>query len=64
MTKRSKGPFDKPNGIDEVTVNLKVYQDKENVLKELNNYTAMLDDPQFTPSIKKVLETMRDGEIS
>lgn len=64
VTKRSKGAFDKPNGIDEVTINLKVYQEKEVIIHELTNFTGMLDDPQITPSIKKVLETMRDGEIS
>lgn len=45
VTKRSKGAFDKPNGIDEVTINLKVYQEKEVIIHELTNFTGMLDDP-------------------
>jgi hypothetical protein len=43
---------------------MKVYQDKDVILSELTDFTGMLDHENLTPSIWKILETMREGEIA
>jgi len=64
VTQRARSSFEKPNGIDEVTLDLKVWQEEGTILEELKEYTGLLDDIKFTHSIRKILETMRAGEIA
>lgn len=63
--KRSKAPMDKPNGIDEVTIDIKVYQKEPNtIFFERKDWVVLMDDPLITTCGTRVLETMRVGEIA
>jgi hypothetical protein len=45
-----------------VVVDFKVWQTEGTILKEHTDLRTLLDHEDFTPSIKKIIETMRDGE--
>ena len=65
VQKRSKSTMDKPNGIDEVTIDIKIYQkEPKTVYFEKENWTVLMDHEDITASGYKVLETMREGEIA
>jgi hypothetical protein len=64
VKKRSKEPMDKPNGIDEVVMNIKIFQmEPKTIFFEKNDWTALMDDKDITICGTKILETMRVGEI-
>lgn len=67
VTKRSKSNMDKPNGIDEVTIDIKVYQTDDNgintIFFEKKNWTVLMDHEDITATGTRVLETMREDEI-
>ena len=62
---RSKASMEKPNGIDEVTIDIKIYQKNLNtVYFERENWTVLMNHPDITTSGTRVLETMRVGEVA
>ena len=64
MTKPASGSFDKPNGVDEIHCHFKVYQTEDQVLREHSDWKTLLNHGDITPTIKRVFETLRIGEIS
>lgn len=41
---------------------MRIYQEKEEILQNFENLKVYLNDEWITPSIKRILETMRKGE--
>ena len=65
VEKRSKEPMDKPNGIDEVLIDIKVYQkNPPTTYFEKTDWRKFMDFPDITECGRKVIETMRVGEIA
>jgi hypothetical protein len=64
VKKRSKQPMDKPNGIDEVIMNIQIYQmEPKTIYFEKNDWTVLMDHRDVTTCGTRILETMRVGEI-
>ena len=62
---RSKANMEKPNGIDEVTIDIKIYQKSPNtVYFEKTNWTVLMNHDDITVSGTRIIETMRVGEIA
>jgi len=65
VNKRSKASMEKPDGCDEVLIDIKVYQkDQTTVYFEKKDWRTLMDDPLITKTGTKLLETMRVGEIA
>ena len=65
ILERSKGNYKNPNGIDEVRVDFSLWQDDpESPIVRHSNITTLMNHPDFTPAVVKVLETMRVGELA
>lgn len=63
--KRSKASMEKPNGIDEVLIDIKVFQmDPKTVYFEKTDWNVLMDDPLITHSGTEVIKTMRVGEVA
>lgn len=63
--KRSKANMEKPNGIDEVIIDIKIFQkDPNTVYFEKKNWTVLMDDENITTCGTRILETMRVGEVA
>lgn len=65
VEKRSKNPMDKPNGIDEVFIDIKLYQnDPPRTFFEKTDWRVLLDHSEISNCGRKIIETMRVGEIA
>ncbi|CAI2361261.1 unnamed protein product [Moneuplotes crassus] len=66
VEKRSKEPMDKPNGIDEVFIDIKIYQKEPatTIFFEKTEWRVLMDHDQITNCGRKIIETMRVGEIA
>jgi hypothetical protein len=62
INKPPKKDYEKPNEKDEINANIRMYYETENTIFEKKEWHTSMNDPEITPSVKKILETMKRTE--
>lgn len=64
IRKADKPEWEKPDGIDEVIVNLKAFVSPDDVLFERTNWELKVNDKSVPTTLMKIIQSLKRGELS
>ena len=62
--KPDRSEWEKPKDIDEIKVNIRIYQDENKILLEKQHWETTMNDIEITLTLRKIFESLRRTEKS